>query len=133
MSKFPPSSSYFEAIGRMAVYIAYVEEQVESCYERVFRNQHVYKPRKPISDKVQQLRQHFQGALNFENLCDFTIDLLDERNKILHGRIYGNRSNKSPQITHLRSNTIKQIISIKAIDDVHLSAYQTYLCWQRFK
>lgn len=133
MSKFPSSTNYFEAIGRMAVYVAYVEELVESCYERVFRHNHSYKSKKPISDKVLDLKKKFQSDSSFVDLCDFTLSLIDDRNKILHGRIYGNRGNKLPEITHPRSKTFNQKISINEIDGVQCNAYHAYLGWFLYK
>lgn len=132
MNIFQSSNSYFSAIGRMAVYVSYVEDRVDAFYDYCFQNKRTYKPKKPTTDKLIQIQNFHKNNLSLINLCDATMDLFEDRNRIIHGRIWGNRSKHLPKITHLRSNTKSEYITIKQIDDVHLNSFTIFKNWCRF-
>lgn len=85
-------------LGYVALYAAYLEEAVDECLNVVAshdaeRSDRMY--RWPTSQKIEYIQRQLQNLeplsdelANFPSILQATGDLLEERNLVIHGRVY---------------------------------------------
>lgn len=87
-----------KALGYLALYAAYVEEAIDECINTLLpydSNQPKNLHRFPTSQKIKYIQGRLshcpltQELATFPQLLDHLEDLFEERNLIIHGRIYG--------------------------------------------
>lgn len=84
-------------LGFVALYSAYLEEQIDNLLVMLSAVQDFTEEeqRWPVSRKIKKAKQiaanfNFEGRDDLVAILDEAKDAFEERNKIVHGRIYGN-------------------------------------------
>jgi hypothetical protein len=115
-----------KALGYLALYAAYTEEAIDECISTLIK--HDPKPPKnlqkyPCSQKIEYINQRIklkpltQELQHFPQLLEYLIDLFEERNQIIHGRIYGSLQGKADILRPGRpSGSEREITSSELID-----------------
>ena len=87
-------------LGFIALYSAYVEEQIDACLDRFIENNLIDQllRKAQSSVKIKELKKQVEmfgplpnELLRFPDCLDHVRDLLEKRNEFLHGRIYFDR------------------------------------------
>lgn len=119
-----------KALGYLAFYAAYVEEAIDECLLKL--TPHDPNPPKklqrfPTSQKIAYIKLRLdskkltQELTHFPDLLDTLIDLFDERNEFIHGRIYGSLQGKSDILRPGRpAGTEREVSSRELIDLANL-------------
>lgn len=115
-----------KSLGYLTLYAAYTEEAIDECISTLIK--HDPTPPKnlqryPFSQKIKYIKQQIhlkpltQELQQFPQLLDYLIDLFEERNQIIHGRIYGSLQGKADILRPGRpSGTEREITSGELIE-----------------
>lgn len=120
------NSDIVKSLGYLALYAAYAEEAIDECISTLQRYQ-TDSPKNlskfPTKQKINYIQEQInlkpvtQELQHFPSLLEHLIELFEERNKIIHGRIYGSLQGEADILRPGRpSGTEREITSGELID-----------------
>ncbi|HSD38714.1 MAG TPA: hypothetical protein VLC92_14475 [Rhodocyclaceae bacterium] len=87
-----------KGLGFVALYAAYLEEAIDECVGALFMGDQVQYDkimRKPSSQKIEWIQDRLKSLMpltkelgHFPGHLDVVVKLLEERNLVIHGRVY---------------------------------------------
>ncbi len=128
-----PSESIFEAVGRFVIYVSYLEERIGAVYRRIYDREGVeFFPMLESKRKVRKINDSLcSSETYFLDVCAKTLLLLDKRNEIIHGQIYGEGMTKEMHLHTSRTKVSERIFSLEEIDALYCEINDMLADWMR--
>jgi hypothetical protein len=132
MTLMKPSDTEFYAIGRMVVYVGYIEQSVSETYKRICEvRSHTCESKLMISKKLKFIEKSVShDEEDFLCLIKKTKNLFRLRNSFIHDQYYGQSMSKSLSLYSGSLNKSRKI-SIKDIDEISRTALGYRSAWKR--
>jgi hypothetical protein len=132
MTLLKPSDTEFYAIGRMVVYVGYIEQSISETYRRVCEKYGCdYNPYLLISKKMDLIKKSISTEeQEMLALIKITESLLKKRNNYIHGQYYGDSMSKNLFLYSVKNNRSRKIL-IRDIDEISKISLDCRNAWKR--